>query len=46
MEHVPDWESAVEKLDGMMDTESLVLVKGSNGMNLLNLVHHFTEKQA
>ncbi|MFC1842653.1 UDP-N-acetylmuramoyl-tripeptide--D-alanyl-D-alanine ligase [Candidatus Dependentiae bacterium] len=40
-EHVKDWQEAVEKLDDMMNKDSLVLVKGSNSMNLISLVDHF-----
>lgn len=46
VEHVKDWQEAVKKLDTMMSQESLVLVKGSNGMNLINLVDHFAQKKS
>jgi len=44
VEHVESWDIAVKKLNSMMDkkNESLVLVKGSNSMNLIKLVDHFT----
>jgi len=41
-EHVESWEKAEEKLNAIMDKEALVLVKGSNGMNLGSLVEKFT----
>lgn len=36
---VPTWQDAVKELEGMLEQESCVLVKGSNGVGLLNLVH-------
>jgi len=41
-EHVESWDKAEEKLNALMDREALVLVKGSNGMHLGNLVEKFT----
>ena len=41
-EIVENWKLAEEKLNAFMDKESLVLVKGSNGMKLDNLVEKFT----
>jgi UDP-N-acetylmuramoyl-tripeptide--D-alanyl-D-alanine ligase len=45
VEVVPTWSDAVEKLSSKMDKESVVLVKGSNGVGLRHLVDAFTEKQ-
>lgn len=45
IEMVPDWGSAVKILENKLDKESLVLVKGSQGMGLRNLVTTFTDKQ-
>lgn len=45
IEMVPDWGSAVAILENKLDKESLVLVKGSQGMGLRNLVTTFTDKQ-
>ncbi|BDC34626.1 UDP-N-acetylmuramoyl-tripeptide--D-alanyl-D-alanine ligase [Candidatus Dependentiae bacterium Noda2021] len=39
---VPNWQEAVTLLDAKMVDESMVLVKGSRGMALDNLVNHFT----
>lgn len=39
---VPTWEEAVEKLESQLAQESVVLVKGSRGMALDNLVQKFT----
>ena len=44
IEMVPDWASAVAILENRLDKESLVLVKGSQGMGLRNLVTAFTQK--
>jgi len=45
VEVVPTWVEAVERLGSKIDEESVVLVKGSNGVGLRNLVDAFTEKQ-
>lgn len=39
---VPTWEEAVEKLESQLAQESVILVKGSRGMALDNLVQKFT----
>lgn len=39
---VPTWEEAVEKLETQLVKESVVLVKGSRGLLLENLVQKFT----
>lgn len=39
---VPTWQEAVEKLQEKLSQESVVLVKGSRGMALNNLVDHFS----
>lgn len=46
VEIVPSWELAAQKLKGKLDTESVVLVKGSFGTNLSKLVEEFTDKTA
>lgn len=38
-----DWQEAVTKLEERLDAQSLVLVKGSNGIQLGKLVDHFCE---
>ena len=40
---VPNWKEAVEKLEGQLAQESIVLVKGSRGVALDNLVQKFTQ---
>jgi UDP-N-acetylmuramoyl-tripeptide--D-alanyl-D-alanine ligase len=40
---VSDWQAAVEALKGQCDQDVLVLVKGSNGMKLSNLVDAVTK---
>lgn len=45
VEIVPTWSAAIEKLQTKLNDESVVLVKGSRGMGLSNLVDAFTEKQ-
>jgi UDP-N-acetylmuramoyl-tripeptide--D-alanyl-D-alanine ligase len=42
VEMVPDWATAVTALETKLDQESVVLVKGSQGMGLRNLVDSFT----
>ncbi len=44
IETAPTWQEAVEKLESHLQKESVVLVKGSHGMQLGNLVNHFSEK--
>ena len=39
---VPTWKEAVEKLEEQLAQESVVLVKGSRGIGLDNLVQKFT----
>lgn len=46
VEVVPTWTAAVEALQGKLKEESVVLVKGSRGMALNNLIDTFTEKQS
>lgn len=45
VEVVPTWAEAVERLGSKISEESVILVKGSNGVGLRNLVDAFTEKQ-
>jgi len=45
VEHVATWKDATKILEKMMDRESLVLVKGSNGMNLNKLIDYFSDKK-
>jgi len=40
---VPDWQAALKLLEGYMTGESAILVKGSNGMKLGNLVTALTQ---
>lgn len=42
VDHVPSWQDAVDTLKEILQDESLVLVKGSFGMGLGNLVNQFT----
>jgi len=42
-EIVPDWQSAVDALNKQSDQQMLVLVKGSRGMKLNNLVDVLTK---
>lgn len=44
-EHVPTWQAAVSCLENKLDSEAVLLVKGSLGVGLTNLVTAFTEKQ-
>ena len=44
-EHVPTWKEATACLKKRLNKEAAVLVKGSNGMKLINLVGELTEKQ-
>ncbi|HEV2601928.1 MAG TPA: UDP-N-acetylmuramoyl-tripeptide--D-alanyl-D-alanine ligase [Candidatus Babeliales bacterium] len=41
---VSDWKEAITQLNEILDEESLVLVKGSNGMGLTNLVREMADK--
>jgi len=43
VELVPTWKEAVKLLEDALDAESVVLVKGSQGIQLNNLVHAVTE---
>lgn len=45
VEHVASWQEAVAKLEHIVDHESVVLVKGSHGMQLDNLVEYFAPAQ-
>lgn len=45
VEIVPNWQAAVETLQHQLSEESVVLVKGSNGVGLRNLVDAFIQKQ-
>jgi len=46
IELVPDWKHAVQALEqAIKDREVAVLVKGSNGMGLGNLVNQFVQKR-
>jgi UDP-N-acetylmuramoyl-tripeptide--D-alanyl-D-alanine ligase len=40
---VPSWKDAVEKLENKLVQESMILVKGSRGVALENLVNQFTK---
>lgn len=42
-EHVPNWEAATDSLKKRLDREAVILVKGSRGMALSNLVHELAE---
>ena len=46
IEHVPNWQEAAKSLQNQMGEKSVVLVKGSNGVGLQNLVEQFTQEQA
>jgi len=46
IEHVPNWQEAAKSLQNQMGDKSVVLVKGSNGVGLQNLVDQFTHEQA
>lgn len=41
---VPTWQDAIKKLEGKLAKDNLVLVKGSFGMQLDNVVHHFAKQ--
>lgn len=43
-EIVPDWQAAVDALNKQLDHEALILVKGSRGMKLNNLVDALTKQ--
>lgn len=43
-QHVKDWQEAIVALGSILEKDCLVLVKGSNGMGLINLVNHFDAK--
>jgi UDP-N-acetylmuramoyl-tripeptide--D-alanyl-D-alanine ligase len=45
-EHVPTWKEATESLKKRLDRGAAILVKGSLGMQLKNLVGELTEKQS
>lgn len=45
IEHVPSWQEAIKKLEEIIKQDSLILVKGSRGMRLDNVVEHFAPKQ-
>ena len=44
-EHVPSWQEATDCLKKRLDKEAVILVKGSNGMQLSRLVGELTEQQ-
>ncbi len=44
-EHVPSWKEAVTSLKKRLDREAAILVKGSHGMHLSNLVGELTQKR-
>ena len=41
---VPTWKDAIKKLEGKLAKDNLILVKGSFGMQLDNVVHHFAKQ--
>lgn len=43
-EIVPTWQDAIKKLEETLSENNVILVKGSNGLKLSNLVEHFAEK--
>ncbi len=43
VERVPSWQDAISHLQKELQTEAVILVKGSNAMGLSNLVDHFTK---
>lgn len=45
IELVSSWHEAVTKLEQLVGQESVVLVKGSHGMKLSNVVEHFAPQQ-
>jgi len=47
VEHVPSWQEAIKKIDPMVkEHESVILIKGSRGMRLDNVVEHFSPKKS
>lgn len=44
--HVPNWKDAVELLEQTVDGKSVILVKGSRGMGLNNLVSSVASPQS
>lgn len=46
VEKVPSWHNAVSKLSATLGDDAVVLVKGSLGMQLHNVVAKFVDKQA
>jgi len=45
IERVPRWEDAVSKLSATLEDNAVVLVKGSRGIQLQNVVAQFVDKQ-
>lgn len=45
IEKVPSWQDAVSKLSATLEDHAVVLVKGSRGMQLQNVVAKFVDKQ-
>jgi UDP-N-acetylmuramoyl-tripeptide--D-alanyl-D-alanine ligase len=43
VEHVPSWKEAIDKLEHRLQKQTMVLVKGSRGNALENLVYHFAQ---
>lgn len=43
-EHVPSWKEAIDCLKKRLDREAVILVKGSNGMQLSKLVGELTDQ--
>lgn len=42
VDHVRDWQEAIDKLENKLDQESMVLIKGSRGVALENIVRKYT----
>lgn len=43
IEHVASWKDAIPALSDKLDNDSLILIKGSHGMQLHNIVQNFIE---
>lgn len=46
VESVESWQEAIERLKYTLENDAVVLVKGSNGMKLSNIVSAFTDKKS
>lgn len=46
VEMVPSWQEAIERLKYTLENDAVVLIKGSNGMQLHNVVAAFTDKKS